>query len=403
MKAQRIVGVLFCLLLAGRCTKVVVADDAAEARKLKEEAVKILQSGSAMAVEPAIYADCVLKLEKAIQLLESGQARDENLLQEATSALYWARKFTTVNHINAIQRKRGEPVKPRKKPAPPPVPSATQVSKEAPTPLADAKRLYQKGEIFAQSRSGNHYAVALQWFQIADQISGTDYAVKALGKAREAQEKFQANKRAKEPDPKPVKALSKMTKEAQRLANSGELDAAIGIYVAAAKKEGTPEAYRRLGHAYFQRGQQVKETLLARFEAAESAYREAYTNALVQVRSSRGTFYRLNRRDPKLLEVWRDIAALQKEAEGSFVYYDKAKDAFSMVLKFAKNGRDLDAAGHKCLCLSARGAMVNRLRARQELLGFIKSYKPANDVERTLYAFCETEFERIKAKPPGQY
>ena len=83
MNVQGIAGELICVLLAGviAATPCCFADNTAQARKLKAEAVKILQSGSALAVDPDTYADCVLKLEKAIQLLESGGARDENLLQ----------------------------------------------------------------------------------------------------------------------------------------------------------------------------------------------------------------------------------------------------------------------------------------------------------------------------------
>jgi hypothetical protein len=61
----------------------------------------------------------------------------------------------------------------------------------------------------------------------------------------------------------------------------------------------------------------------------------------------------------------------------------------------AEGERDLDAAGHRGLCYSARGDLPSRNKAKTLLAEFLLEYQPLNDMERTLYEFCRTELKRI--------
>jgi hypothetical protein len=97
-----------------------------EAQTLKDEAVAILRSGSGLEVDPRLYAQCVVKLERAMDLLESGGAMDSELAQEVSAALFWARRFSTISIIDEVKRQRNEgdsPSRPSKPVDPPKVPA----------------------------------------------------------------------------------------------------------------------------------------------------------------------------------------------------------------------------------------------------------------------------------------
>lgn len=391
--AKHVLWAILTVLLAASSVR---AESAGDPRQMKDEAVKILQQGSGMTVPPELYAEAVVKLEKALDILEGQASPDEKLLQECTTALFWARKFTTMDIINAIQRKQGAAPTPVKHDPPKPVQKKPENQEEAPSPLQDAKRLFSEGEMYARSNSSDDYAVALRWFQVADQTAGTDYSLKALAHAREAQERFASRQQPAE-NKTPAPALPEQAQAAKRQADGGDYDAAIKTCLEALKAKKDIETQRQLAHAYFGRAQQIKERLLPQFEAAEQEYREAYRGAWQEYRTTRGTFKRLNKNHPPLLEVQRKAAGLQVQAKEAFKFYDDAGYAFKAVLDMAPGGKDFDAAAHACLCLSVKGEINTRFAAQNKLYAFINAYTPANDVERTLYAYCKSEWERLKA------
>ena len=171
-----------CLLLVGPRSGWAAGLD--EAKALKDEAFGILKKGSGLTIKPEEYARCVVKLEKAMDIVEKANAFDTPLAQEVSSALYWARKFATVQtiaHINK-EKKRSVKSKPKDQGG---LPGLGEKASEA-------KKLFATGKMYAQSHTGDDYAVGLRWFQIADQTAGTDYSVRALGLARAAQKRHVA-------------------------------------------------------------------------------------------------------------------------------------------------------------------------------------------------------------------
>jgi hypothetical protein len=157
----------------------------------------------------------------------------------------------------------------------------------------------------------------------------------------------------------------------------------------------TATANRKLGHAYFKRAQQIKEELMPKFDPAREAIIAASKNAWVEVRTMRGTFRRFNAHDPAYVDAWRKYNDLVKQANVAFDYYTKAKTAFQAVLKLSPKEKDLDAAGHIGLCLSVKPDPYLRPEAKKWMRDFLKDYKPANFLERSVYEYCKTEYERI--------
>jgi tetratricopeptide (TPR) repeat protein len=392
------------LLIAVTCCAVARADSTSDAEKLKGEALEILKANSARQATPEQYADCIFKLEKAQQILDKANDNDSALAQEVSSSLFWARKFSDVHVIAALDKLHGG----AKEPAPPPPPPAKkpdpakapdEAESEVKSALAEAKKAFSQAEAFAQSHSGDDYAVALRWFKVANDNSGTDYALKALDLAREAQTRF-----ATKSQPAPVEKLPdtpemKLVIDGDALTKAGKFEEAIGVYKASLGKKETIEAHRQLAHAYFSRGQQLKDKLMPELEKADQEYQKAYKAALVTHRSLGGRAYLvLDRNNPGLLAAVEKSQALGKQSyKVVSEYYDRAQAEFKSVVRMATDGKDLDADGHICLCLSVRGDNNYRMLARQHIVKFLADYKPTTDLERSLYEYCKTELVRLKS------
>jgi len=375
-----------------------------EAAALRDEALGILKAANSGGTDPKTYATALVKLERAQKLLEQANAEDSALAQEVGAALFWARKFSNIHSMNAVADARRNPpeTKTPSAPEPPDKKDALSGLGGGPDParLAAAKRTYEEAERFASSHAGNDYIVALRWFKVADQLSGTGYATKALANARAAQERYAARTKAKEADAKPQPKLEgpeyDLIREGDALLAAGKFDAAVGRYEVSAEMKDTILAHRKLGHALFNRAQAVRDELMPKFEVTQREYKKALAAATKIVRGKKGKRVKqVNWKDKRLVEAWKRGRELTKQAYRAIEQYDRAAKAFSKVLSMSEGGEDLDAAGHRGLCYSARGDRPSRKHATILLTKFLKDYQPLNDMERTLYEFCRTELKRI--------
>ena len=377
------------------------ADPTSDAEKLKNEAVEILKANSNRNATNQEYATCIFKLEQAQAILEKAGDANSALAQEVSSSLFWARRFSSLPVLNELDKirkgaggsapvaKKAEPAKPVTKPK-----TGDDGEDEPPAILAEARAAYDAAQKFAQANSANDYAVSLRWFQMANEHPGTDYAIKALDLGRAAQSRFQA-KVNKINEELPDTPEMKLVKEADLLVAQEKFEDSFALYLASLKTKESLIAHRKLGHAYFKRAQQIKDTLMPQFEANEKAWREARRAAFKTVRTLGGSRRKFDPNYPPLVEANKKQIDLVKQANVALAYYDKAHDEFKAVLRLAPNNKDLDAAGHQALCLTVKGDANARGRGRNLINQFLSDYAPANDLERSLYEFCKTELARI--------
>ncbi|MCZ7649599.1 MAG: hypothetical protein M5U26_30785, partial [Planctomycetota bacterium] len=381
----------------------------------KNEALEVLKRGSALDIDPAQYAACVVKLETALDELEASGKGESELAQEVSSALYWARKFATLEHIEKIRTAEGRQAPREAKPA-----EARKPAEPAPDPETPAlpggpdfarqeaaKKKFEAGEAFARAHAADDYAIGLRWFQVSEETAGTDYALKALALAREAQKRYATQQLAKGGDPidgdpidgprKP--ALPENFTAAQALADAGKHAEAVAGFERLARTDSGAAVQRALARAYFSRAQQMKEELLPRYEAMAKEWKDAVAQSTKTVRTVGGRSYKkFDPNAPAMREVQAKAAALTKAGQEAIGFYEKAAGAFRRVLDASPGKQDLEAAASIALCSSVRGDPYARMRARKELAGFLDEYKPKNDGERTLYEFCKSELARIDAK-----
>jgi hypothetical protein len=385
------------------------ADPSSDAQQLKDEAMEILKSNSNKQGAPEQYATCILKLEKAQAILEKAGDNDSGLAQEVSSSLFWARRFSDVNVIKALDKLRGagglaaaEPT-PAKKEPPKPAEAKPEDPEAPPAPTAElstAEKAFQTAEKYSRDKSGDDYAVALRWFQMASEHPGTDFAMKALDLARAAQARF-ASKVA---PPKPVETLDdspemQLVKEGDKLAAQGKFDEAVPQYKSSLNKKETLIGHRQLARAYYGRGQQIRDEVMPKLVVAEKEvikmWNEAYETRRLR---GGGTYKRFNPRHKGFIAARAKWDGLMKERAIFLTYFTNAESEYKAVLRLAPQKTDFEAAAHIGLCLCANHDINARLRARQYLQSFLADYVPANDTERTLYEFCKTEMLRTVKK-----
>ena len=381
----------------------VFGEDAGSAQKLKDEALDILKANSNRQATADQYADCIFKLEKAQGILDKLNVNDSALAQEVCASLFWARKFSDIHVITALEKLHGgapEPPAPVKKAEPPKPPAPVEGDAEPAAALNEAKKAFEAAEAYARSHASDEYAVALCWFKMANDHSGSDYARKALELARAAQTRFAAKTAPpaqKAPEVTPDTPEGKLIADADALVASGKYEESFPIYKESLAKKETAEGHRKLAHAYYDRGQQMKDKLLPELATAEEEVRKTYKAALVTRHTIGGRAYQVvDRNNPAYQDALRKYNDLAKESYKAAETYDKAQGEFKAVLRMAPEQRDLDSDGHIGLCIAVRGDMNYRMLAKQHLFKFLADYKPATDLERSLYEFCKTELERLR-------
>lgn len=392
-------GSLFLVLVCA----VLRADPQSDAKQLKDEAIEILKANSSKAATSEEYATCIMKLEKAQALLDTANENDSPLAQEVSSSLFWARRFSNVDVIKALQKMRGNaPL--RKTPAPP-APAAPVVAAKGPAPTPEppevqrnraADKAFAEAQAYA-GKSSDDYAIALRYFQMAGEFAGTDAALKALDLAREAQQKYLSAKgdatvtaAVAAAETYPDSPEMAQVKQADSRVKAKQYEEAVKMYREALKQKDGSFTRRRLAKALFLRAQQMREELKPKFEAHAKDYQAASNGAWI--RTPFGPQF--NPDDRNYQRSKKEGQALWKESDASYKNFQEAENEYKALLKAAENGRDFEAAAYVGLCQCVRPFF--KMQGKVTLEAVVKDYTPANDLERTLYEFCKAEIERVR-------
>jgi len=391
------------LALALFNTFTVVADD--DVAALLADAKATLAAHRDSPAKPAEYAQCIYNLEKAQAALESKNDTTSSLAQEVNSTLFWARRFSNVAILDEVVKlhKAGGGAKPLAKVALAEKPAAKGELAETGS-MVKAKAAYEDAERFAQNKSADPFAVSLRWFQVSSQFSGTDYALKALDHAREAQSRVAAEpaKSNGAASPKKLSVIAaeinelradkpeyKLINEGERLAAGGKYEEALAKYKESVAIRDTIPAERRMGHAHFKLAQNIGEALVPKFLAMEKEYNDAYKKAY----ELRGGNRYFNDRNPAWVAAQKKLADLRKEGEGAAIQAGAAQDCFDKVLKLSPGNKDFDAAAYSAVSMSRRPSL--KLTARSSIKEFLKNYTPEGGEELVTYEFCKSEYERL--------
>jgi len=383
--------IMFALLLVVAAPARLWADATDDAEQLKAEATQTLKANAAKTVPPQDYAMAIYRLEKAQSvLLEAGQT-NTSLAQEVNSALFWARRCSNVFIVKELEKIHASN---------PPLKLASETKRKAAKALGqgeidlqeEAKAAFLEAQEFAKAHKNDDYMVGLRYFQMAAEHPGTDYALKAMTLAAEAQMRFAINSgtvKEEIPDTPEMKPVQ----QAEALVADGKLEAAFELYKASIKLKDTLLAHRKFGHAFFRRAQQMKDELNADFEAFAPQYKAAYDSSFIQEGHGKTAQKRFNPESPGLAAANTKYKELLKRANDALVRYMYAQWEFEKVLKLAPGGKDFDAAAYQAMSVSARPD--SKYKAQEALRKFLKDYQPANETERLIYEFCKTELERL--------
>ena len=370
------------------------ADDAAA---LKDEALQILKANSTKSVSPDEYAQCLFKLEKAQALLESSGDSNSSLAQEVSSSLFWARKFSNVQIVAALEALKKSsgvaalpPVPARTKSAPV-VAAASKI--EPPELLAarQAKAAYEAAETFASGHPKDEYATSLRFFQMASEHAGTEYALKALERARTLQMSVASKSGAASAEVMPETPEMALVKAADELVAEKKYEQAIDAYKKSLAMKETVIGHRHLAAACFKFAQLKSDEIKPKMEAHYAKYTQVYNGAWRTTNFGRV----FDRNDPNLAHWQRELDDLRKESDVAQKNYQTAEQDFKAILKLSPEQKDFEAAGYLGLCQSVRPLLKGQ--GRQTLETFVKTYTPSTDAERALYEFCKTEIVRLKS------
>ena len=398
---ERTVAARFCIFTAICMLALgsrVYSEDRDDAEQLKTEATAILKANSKQTVAPKEYAMAIYRLEKAQSILETSGEADGSLAEEVNSGLFWARKCSNVHIIKELEKIHAEN---------PPLKLASHEKKkrkaaedgdgppDAIDTQAEAKDAFEAAQNFATSHASDDYAVSLRYFQMANEYPGTDYAIKAMTLARDAQIRFAINNGSVKED-LPDTPEMKPIHDADLLVSENKIEQSFELYKQSFKLKDNIISHRRLGLAYYRRAQQMMDEVIPKLEALKEEYTQAYAGAWVAVGSSRSTPKVFNPNNPGWVAVKKKHQDLTAETNQATMRYLYAQWEFEKVLKMAPNNRDFDSAAYIGVCLSARPD--TKSRAKGYLDTFMKSYEPANDIERFIYEYCKSEHDRVSAK-----
>jgi hypothetical protein len=332
------------------------ASDVDDAKQLQADANKILRASSGQVADPKVYAEAVEKLEKAQALLE--KAADAHtpgidaLQQEVSASLFWARKFANTKVIDELQKN----VKP-------------------PDPDA-AAAAFKQAEQFEAGHAGDDYAIALRWFQFSSEFAGSDYAIRGLARAREAQARVKAAEDAKIHASLP--ADQKLIDDGNQLFQQKNFDAALAKYLEAKKAADTTLVERRIGHTYVEKGHALRDQYAAEYLPVLKEYEAA---------KKRGDQAAVAAVTKKAQDI---VTKLKPVEDGALKAYNDAELAFQKGLALA-NGKDLECDAYLAFLNYDRGK-AHHQKARQQLMDLFGKYHASNDEERTTFEFAKTLF-----------
>ena len=394
------------VLLAGICLTTMLTDrtwcdDQEDAAQLRDEATATLKKNSVSTVPPADYAMAIYRLEKAQAILEAAHDTDCPLAQEVNSSLFWARRCSNVHIISEVEKiHAANPALKLASTDPKPKKAAQATAEGDSLPeidaQAEAKAAFESAQKFATEHAGDDWMIAMRWFQMVNEFPGTDYSLKAVQLARDAQMRFAARQGAAPKETLADGAETKPLLEGDKLCEQGNFEKAIAAYKESIKLKDTIAAHRKLGHAFYQRAQQRKDEVNKELDAFLPQYKEAWTSSWYFEGSSGGSRSNPKKFNP-LTPQWQAAkqrrGEIQNDAEHVWSIYVYGQWEFEKVLKVAPNNKDFDAAAYEGITLSAR--IEDKNKAQTYLKKFLKDYEPANDIERFIYEYCKTELERI--------
>jgi tetratricopeptide (TPR) repeat protein len=385
-------ALIVCALLF--CAPRLLAEAVEDAEGLKAEATDILRKNATKPVSPNEFAMAVYRLEKAQSILEAGGQTGNDLAQEVNSALFWARRCSNIHVMKELDKIHAEN---------PPLKLASQEKKkkakadgEGPPGIdlqEDAKEAFLAAETFAKSHAGDDYMVSLRYFQMAAEYPGTDYAIKAMALARDAQIRF-AIKTGSVKEEMPDSPEIAPVKEADALVADGKYEESFELYKRSFRIKDSALAHRHLGLAFFCRAQQMKDKVNADYEALVPEYKEAWQGAWMRIGKSKEKVF--NDGNPRWVAAKNKQERLKVDAKNAMMRYLYAQWEFETVLKLSPNRRDFDAAAYVGISLSARPEM--KPQARDYLQKFVKEYEPENETQRMIFEYAKMECDRVSQK-----
>jgi hypothetical protein len=359
-----------------------------------------MKQNATKTVAPSEYAMAVYRLEKAQAILEQAHDTECPLAQEVNSALFWARKCSNVIimkeldkiHASNPQLKLASQEKPKETAKK----AAAVAEGDAPPEIdtqAEAKSAFDKVQEFAKNHDGDDYVIAMRYFQFVNEYPGTDYSLKAVSLAHEAQVRFAAKNGAAPKEELGPGPEAKPLAEGDKFVEEKKFDLAIARYKESLKIKDTLVAHRKLGHAYYQQAQQSKDEINKEFEAFLPQYKAAYDASWYREGSSRNNPRKFNPLTPIWLAAKKRHTEILNDVAHVWTIYVYGQWEFEKVLKIAPDHKDFDAAAYEGITLSARAE--DKGKAVAHLTKFLKEYEPANEIEKFVYEYCKTELDRI--------
>jgi hypothetical protein len=401
-RSSRAILSLIAAVAIGHCS-VAFCDLEDDVRDLRDQATATLKANSVKTVPFADYAMAIYKLEKAQSLLEDAKDNASNLAQEINSALFWARRCSNVNILKELDKIHASSPPLKLASQDKPKNAATPKKEIAPDEIEeidaqkDAKAAFAAAQEFAKAHADDDYMIAMRYFEMVNKFPGTDYSLKAVTLAREAQIRFAAKNGAVAPkDTKEQQAVDgpelKPLQEGDKLVEAGKFQQATESYKASLRLKDTVLAHRKLGHAFYQYAQQRKDQINKEFEDFLPQYKAAYDASWEKVGQHGKQFNPLS---PVWQAAKRKHSDIMREADQVGSIYVSGQWEFEAILKKAPDHKDFDAAAYLGISLSARSE--NKINAQTYLKKFLKDYEPVDDIERFIYEYCKTELDRISA------
>lgn len=382
------------------------------AQALQKEANQLLRQASQGETDAKVYAQAVFKLEKAERLLDQAGGGDavEQAKSEVAAAIFWARKFANINVINELEKgdtgggdkpsapppasgspseppkqlepaqpvQPAQPPEPAKPPEPPKQPEPAQPAAPADTKPVDeksAETAYKSAEAFETSHRDDDHLVAMRWFQVAEGFPGSEWSLRALARAREAQARVKAKL-----DAEKMASMSpdeKLIAEGDAFLNQKKYLEALRKYQDAQNMKGTTLAARRIGDTYLQVGFNLRDdftpkylALMKKFNEARSRGQSAVANGYAQqARNLNAT-------------LGRDVLHNYNEAMKN---YEKGLSV---------------AGGSDLICELQIGILNYWMKrpgpAKSTITRALEKYQPKNDEERTVMESARTLLPRIR-------
>jgi len=365
-----------------------------EVDRLREEATAILSAyqKSQSAVTHDEYAAAILKLEKALNILEKAGDTNSTLAQDLSSQYFWSKRFSNIHIMNALEklRKQGNVVPPTRFDLKPAKKDPNAPDAEAADPQALAKKAYEEATAYAQEKKNDAMAVAKRFFLVAGLYPGTDYGMKAIAAARDALLRF-ANQGGAKLDELPDSPEMEKVKRGEALAAEGKYRDAFPLFQSALREKESAAAHRRLGRAYFTCAQKLREEILATWDELKPKMEEAKSRAFVMNGKDRV----FDPNHPAMQAVRAEQSKLAAKVAEAKTNYNGAKRAFEAVLRLSEGNKDLEAAAYIALGLRGSEQVPS---AKTQLEKVATAYESKNDYERILHEYCKLELEALTAK-----